>query len=168
MAKKMMRHVLLLSVLIFGVGLAVFPQAKPQNPPAPQQEEVPPVYTVPKDYRYIASGRRDPFVNPVPKPKGTAAAPVPARPPGLKGVLLREAQIKGVVTSKLPSMNVVIISAPGAKAPYFAHIGDELYDAVVKSIRLETVTFALNAPAGDVNGPREIVRKVRPKPGEDK
>src|SRR5262249_305960 len=167
MAKKM-RHFLLLSVLIFGAGLVVFPQAQPQNPPAMQQEEAPLVYTVPKDYRYIASGRRDPFVNPVPKPKGTAAAPAPPRPPGLKGVLLREAQIKGVVTSKLPSMNVVIISAPGARAPYFARIGDELYDAVVKSIRLETVTFVLNAPDGDVKGPREIVRKVRPKPGEDK
>ena len=43
----------------------------------------------PKDYKYDARGRRDPFVNPVPKPAASAgpAAPV-VRPPGLKGVLM--------------------------------------------------------------------------------
>jgi hypothetical protein len=82
---------------------------------------------------------------------------------------VREALIAGVVTSKEPWMNVVIISAPGAKAPYFAHVGDELYDAVVKSIKLDTVTFALTASAspGDPKAPREIVRRVRPTPGEN-
>jgi hypothetical protein len=163
--KKMIRRALIFSsFLTFGVSLTAFPQAQSQNPPA----EEAPVLSVPKDYRYTARGRRDPFVNPVPKPKGTAAALEPPRPPGLKGVALREALIAGVVTSKEPWMNVVIISAPGAKAPYFAHVGDELYDAVVKSIKLDTVTFALTASAstGDPRTPREIVRKVRPTPGE--
>jgi hypothetical protein len=169
-AKKMMRRVLVFSsILAFAVSLFVFPQAQSQNAPAGPEDSVP-VLTVPKDYRYNARGRRDPFVNPVPKPKGTAAAPTPPRPPGLKGVAVREALIAGVVTSKVPSMNVVIISAPGAKAAYFAHVGDELYDAVVKSIKLDTVTFALTAPppADDPHAPREVVRRVRPKSGEDK
>jgi hypothetical protein len=164
--KKMIRRALIFSsFLTFGVSLTAFPQAQSQNPPA----EEAPVLSVPKDYRYNARGRRDPFVNPVPKPKGTAAAQEPPRPPGLKGVALREALIAGVVTSKEPWMNVVIISAPGAKAPYFAHVGDELYDAVVKSIKLDTVTFALTASAspGDPKAPREIVRRVRPTPGEN-
>ena len=128
---------------------------------------------VPKDYRYnSARTRRDPFVNPIPKPpeekKAGPTGPAKPRPPGLKGVLAREAVITGVVTSREPSMNVVIISAPGAKAPYFAHVGDELFDAVVKSITLDNVTFGLNASAGDPRGPRELVRKVRPTSGEDK
>ena len=45
-------------------------------------------------------------------------------------------------------MNVVIINAPAGKT-YFARIGDELFDAVVKEIRLDTVTFALNSPSQD-------------------
>src|SRR5215475_9065385 len=140
----MMRRFFFISILVLVSSWAVFPQAQPQKPPV-VEEEPSPVLAVPKDYRYNARGRRDPFVNPVPKPKGIAAAPAPLRPPGLKGVAVREALIAGVVTSKVPSMNVVIISAPGAKAPYFAHVGDQLYDAVVKSIKLDTVTFALTA-----------------------
>ena len=65
-------------------------------------------------------------------------------------------------------MNVVILSAPGVKTPYFAHVGDTLFDAFVKSIKKDTVTFALNARQPDPKAVREIVRKVRSTPGEDK
>ena len=163
----------LISILTLQSGLAVYSPAQPQTPPAAAvpAEEQPPVLAVPKDYHYNDRGRRDPFVNPVPKPKTPveAARVLPTRPPGLKGVLMAEAQIAGVVTSREPSMNVVIISAPGAKTPYFARVGDELYDATVKSIKLDTITFALTATgnAGE-KASREIVRRVRPTPGEDK
>jgi hypothetical protein len=160
----MMRRILIFSsVWISLASSMVFPQAQPQTP-AVEAEEAPPVLTVPKDYRYNARARRDPFVNPVPKPKAPAVAPAKARPPGLKGVLVNEAQITGVVTSREPAMNVVIISAPGAKAPYFARVGDELYDATVKTIKLDTVTFAMTTSA-EAKTPREIVRKVRPNSG---
>src|SRR5215510_14155583 len=161
--------VLLLSLAL---SVTVFSFAQTQTPPAPAapQEEPLPALAVPKNYHYNSHGRRDPFVNPVPKPKTSAvSSAVPKRPPGLRGILVEEAQIAGVVTSREPSMNVVIISAPGVRTPYFAHIGDELYDARVKSIKLDTVTFALNVPNGaDAKTPREIVRKVRPKSGEDR
>lgn len=164
----MMRRMLfLLSMFTLGLSLIAFPQAKPPVPAAPP-EDPPPVLTVPPGYKYNAQARRDPFVNPVPKPKPTVVAPPTARPPGLKGVLIAEAGIAGVVTSQEPTMNVVIIAAPGAKTPYFARVGDRLYDAVVKSIKLDTVTFALTTPAATENATREIVRKVRPMPGEDK
>jgi hypothetical protein len=168
--KKMKQRIFILgSTWILTGALAVFLQGQPQNPPT-QAEDSAPVLTVPKDYHYNSHGRRDPFVNPVPKPKtATAAAPPQiTRPPGLKGVMVTEAQIAGVVTSREPSMNVVIISAPGAKAPYFARVGDELFDAVVKSIKMDKVTFAMTASAAEPNRPREIVRKVRPSPGEEK
>ncbi len=168
-----MRRVFLISILVLAASPIVFPQAQAPKPatPAPAEDQ-PSVLTVPKDYRYNARGRRDPFINPVPKPRTTAqpvqpVAPV-VRPPGLKGVLVAEAQIAGVVTSKEPSMNVVIIAAPGAKASYFARVGDQLFDAVVRRITLDSVTFGVTTPVADPNAPREIVRKVRPKPGEEK
>jgi hypothetical protein len=163
-----MRRVLVISTWVLGMSVAVFPQGPPKQQTPPPAEEAP-VLVVPKDYRYNARGRRDPFVNPVPKPKTSAPPPPLVRPPGLKGVLISEAQIAGVVTSKEPSMNVVIIAAPGAKTPYFARVGDQLYDAVVQKISFETVTFSLTTSnSADRNAPREIVRKVRPKPGEEK
>ena len=168
---NMNRVFTLVSIATLALGLAGFLEAQAQKPPAStvQAEEQPPVLSVPKDYHYNARGRRDPFVNPVPKPKITAASASlpPSRPAGLKGVLVDEALVAGVVTSKEPAMNVVIISAPGVKTPYFARVGDQLYDASVKSIKLDTVTFARTASGGsDSKTPREIVRKVRPTPGE--
>jgi hypothetical protein len=167
--ENMMRDVLgIVSILILGSSLAASARAQSQQPAADPEEALS-VYTVPKDYHYGAHGRRDPFVNPVPKPQpGQAAAPSATRPPGLKGVLLAEAKIAGVVTSREPVMNVVIISAPGARAAYFARVGDHLFDAVVKSIKLDTVTFALTTRPADPTAPREIVRKVRPTPGENR
>jgi len=156
-------------ILITALSLVALPQGqKPATPAAPVVEEPPPVLSVPKDYKYDARGRRDPFVNPVPRPKAVVVAPPTARPAGLKGVLVNEATITGVVTSADPSMTRVIISAPGTKTPYFAHVGDQLYDAVVKSISLDAVTFALTAPGTNEKSSRELVRKVRPTPGEEK
>jgi hypothetical protein len=155
-----------LAVTIFWIAAWVLPAlsqaAQPAIPPPP--DDPPPVLSVPKDYKYDSRGRRDPFVNPVPKPVSATPAAPAVRPPGLKGVLIAEATIAGVVTSREPSMNVVIINAPAGKT-YFARIGDELYDGSVKEIRLDTITFALNSPP-DTSAPREVVRKVRPAPGE--
>jgi hypothetical protein len=156
-----------IGVLVLGGSLA-FPQAQPQKPAAPaQQDDEPPVLSVPKDYHYNARGRRDPFVNPVPRPPQKPGPPPPppiaVRPPGLKGVLVTEADIIGIVVSREPSMNVVTIAAPGGKR-YFARIGDSLFDAVLKGIRADSVTFTVTAP-GDPSAPKEIVRKMR---GENK
>ena len=163
----MHRIYILISVLVLGVVSTAFPQAKPAAPPPAPAEEPAPVLSVPKDYKYDQRGRRDPFVNPVPKPKAVEVAPPSARPAGLKGVLIAEATLAGVLFSNDPSKSVAIIAAPRAKTPYFAHIGDQLFDAVVKSITLDNVTFALTTPAANGRSPREIVRKVRPT-GEDK
>jgi hypothetical protein len=161
------RLIILASSLILALGPMVFPQVQPQKP----QEEPAPPLSVPKDYRYNARGRRDPFVNPVPKPAGQRAAPatqLPQCPQGLKGILVAQAAIAGVVTSREPSMNVAIIAAPGGKT-YFARVGDALCDAVVKTIKLDAVTFVVTGTEGNAQTPaREIVRKVRPTPGEEK
>jgi hypothetical protein len=168
----MFRSAFILGIAVLALSSMGFSQAQPPAP-APAEEPPPSPLSVPKDYHYNGRGRRDPFVNPIPKPaaaaQGAAAAggPRPTQCPqsqGLKGVLIGQASIAGVVTSREPSMNVAIISAPGGKT-YFAHIGDALCDAVVKSIKLDVVTFMPNMPAGiDQQGVREIERKVRPTP----
>lgn len=169
---RSMYRVLILSLMLAAsLDLRAFAQAPAQKPPAPPapQEEPPPPLAVPPTYRYDAHGRRDPFINPVPKPVAPRGVVIPSvRPAGLKGVLVAEINISGVVTSKEPSMNVAILTAPGGKT-YFAHPGEALFDAIVKEIRQDAVTFTVTAPGGGPpETPREIVRKVRPAPGENK
>jgi len=165
----MFKTALLSFLCIAALGGTAFSQAQPQKPPA--EEPVSP-FSVPKEYHYNTRGRRDPFVNPVPKPKETPAvaarAPQCAQPQGLKGVLVGQATIVGVVTSRDPSMTVAIIGAPGGKT-YFARAGDALCDAVVRSIKLDVVTFSPTLVAGNDQRPaRDIERKVRPMPGDVK
>ncbi len=171
----MCKMALTLIVVILALSATAFPQAQPQPQQQPPPEEPPPVFAVPKEYRYNARGRRDPFVNPIPKPANpspSAAGRPPAAPncpqsQGLKGVLLAQTAIAGVVTAKDPAMTIAVIGAPGGRS-YFARVGDALCDAVVKTIKLEAVTFVLTVPGLDEKTPREIERKVRPTPGEHK
>src|SRR5437762_7307779 len=161
----MSRSAFILWILIAGLSPLGFSQAP--APPKPAEEPPPSPLAVPKDYHYNGRGRRDPFVNPIPKTAPKAQGPGGPTPPqcpqaqGLKGVLVGQASIAGVVTSREPSMNLVIIGAPGGKT-YFARIGDSLCDAVVKSIKLDQVTFMPILPPGsDQKGVRDIERKVR-------
>jgi hypothetical protein len=166
----MSKSAFVLGIFVLGLSPMGFSQAPSAKPP----EEPPSPLSVPKDYHYNGRGRRDPFVNPVPKPAtvpNTAGGPRPPDCPqsqGLKGVLVGQASIAGVVTSREAAMNIAIISAPGGKT-YFARVGDALCDAVVRSIKLDVVTFMPSLPAAsDQRGVREIERKVRPTPGDVK
>jgi len=152
-----------LLMIITGVDLPA--QAKkPAAPPPPPVDEGPPAMSVPASYKYERRGRRDPFVNPVPKPvKAEAEVPV-QRPPGLKGVLVSEATIAGIVWSKEASMKRVVIAAPGGKT-YFAQMGESLFDAVVKEIQRDGVVFEVKAKDGQGrNTSREVTRKILPTP----
>jgi hypothetical protein len=138
-------------------------QAAQTQGAAPAADDPPPVLAVPPGYNYSPQGRRDPFVNPIPKPESTEPEVPAIRPPGLRGVLVNEAVIAGVVTSREPSMNLAVILAPGNKT-YFASRNDTLFDAVVKDIQTDSVVFALTLPGRSAEPqlpPREIVRKVR-------
>src|SRR5262245_39714069 len=163
----------LVVVLVIAVSVpALFAQQKQQASTQTQQAAAPvepvPVLSVPPGYRYDSNGRRDPFVNPIPKPVEEKDPPPVVRPPGLKGVLISEAKLMGVVTSREASMTKVIIVAPGNKT-YFAARGDSLFDAVVKEIKPDAVVFAMVGPVrpGQPSN-REIVRRVHPATGENK
>lgn len=170
----MYRAIILLGVLSLAVSPMAFaqaPAAKPAAPAAaPPPEEPPPPLAVSKDYKYNQRGRRDPFVNPVPKPvqaQRASAPPPAARPDGPRGVLVAEVQVVGIVSSREPSMNVVTIAAPNGKR-YFLRVGDSIYDAVVKSIKSDSVVFSLTTPGLDPSIPREIERKMHASPGDQK
>ena len=165
-------------VLLLILGMVTFPAweresvARTMPPQEEQEEEVElPALAIPTGYRYDPSGRRDPFVDPVPPPPPEVIDTGPViptvRPPGLPGVLLNEAQLTGVVTSAEPSMNIVIIVAPGDRM-YFARRGDELFDAVVMEIRSDTVVFEVKPLEGqpEPEEREEVVRTLSATPGE--
>jgi hypothetical protein len=168
----MMHRLSVLFLAFAAVALPAFSQqSKTPQQQNPAQPEAPPVLSVPAGYHYEPRGRRDPFVNPIPKPlEEEKPAPV-VRPPGLKGVLVADAKLLGVVTGKDPMMTKAVIQAPGNKT-YFAANGDSLFDAVIKEIQPDAVIFTLITPVGAPNGSRpqrrEIVRKVRTTTGEGK
>jgi len=136
-------------------------QAKGKNAKA-VDEDAPPTLTVPEGYRYEIAGRRDPFVNPVPKPPAPAPDIPTIRPDGLPGVLLAEARITGTITSREAGMTKVIINAPGtpARKTYYAVRGDALFDAVIKEVRTGEVVFTMISPTTKQPVNRETTVKV--------
>jgi hypothetical protein len=102
----------------------------------------PPPLTVPQGYSYEPRGRRDPFVNPVPKPAGgeTAARPL-IRPDGLPGVLVSEVKLSGIIYSPQATMKKAILVV--GRSTYFAGQGDSLFDGVVREIRPNEVVFSM-------------------------
>jgi hypothetical protein len=126
-------------------------------------DEPAPALSVPEGFKYETLGRRDPFVNPIPKPPPAAPLIPTVRPGGLPGVLLAEAQIKGIVTSRDPGIRTMaIISAPGTpqRITYYAKKGDVLFDAVVKEIRTTEVVFTMISPTTKQPVNRETIVKT--------
>jgi hypothetical protein len=124
-------------------------QASPRRqkkPAAGQTAQVeidpPPALTVPQGYSYEPRGRRDPFVNPVPKPVGgeTVARPL-IRPDGLPGVLVSEVKLSGIIYSPQATMKKAILVV--GRSTYFAGQGDSLFDGVVREIRPNEVVFSM-------------------------
>jgi len=174
-----MRQRLAILILCFGLLAAnAFAQGKaPAQPPskapaAAAPEEPRPVLAVPQGYRYESHGRRDPFVNPIPKPPpGPKPDAPPPRPPGMKGATVTEVSLVGVFIAKDPAMTRAILKIPTMKAPVLASVGDLLFDAVIKEIRMDSVVFKM-FPAGkkpsDASENQEVVKKLGSTAGEKK
>ncbi len=90
----------------------------------------------PGAYTYDPKGRRDPFVSLL-KPVSADTGPR-SRPPGLKGFLIQEVALKGIV--KTPKGYTGMLLGTDGKS-YFVSVGDRLYDGVIISIDASTVTF---------------------------
>lgn len=89
----------------------------------------------PGQYAYQPGSRRDPFISLLVN-IGPSLAGV--RPPGIKGLMIQEVAIKGVVKDQ--TGYIAMLLGPGDKN-YFVRIGQRLYDGVVTAIEAGTVTF---------------------------
>jgi hypothetical protein len=119
-------------------------KAAPKAAKAQEVEGLSPL-SVPEGYRYEQGGRRDPFVNPIPKPPTPPPLIPTIRPPGLAGVLVAEAKISAIVTSNMPGMTKALVIA--GKNTFFVVRGDQLFDGIVKEIRANEVVFTMISPA---------------------
>ena len=134
--------------------------AAPAAPvPAPAGQEAPSM-----NYKYEAKGRRDPFRNlDVVASVQAASAPI-VRPPGLKGQLVSEITLVGIVKKK----GVYTALSTGYRGKtFFIHSNDDLYDGKVIEIRNDTVI--MNQYLTDSHGKKitqQIVKKLYPTRGE--
>jgi len=160
-------------VICFGVT-----QAAAQQPAKPKQAEkapTPPAQVAPAPtppsqavvvptYKYEAKGRRDPFRSlDVSETVQVSAAPA-VRPPGLKGQLVSEINLAGIVKSK----NQYMAMATGYRGKtYFLQPNDELYDGKVIEIKSDAVIFSQTLTDGQGRKlSQRVVKKLYPTRGE--
>jgi Tfp pilus assembly protein PilP len=115
-------------------------------------------------YKYEAKGRRDPFRTlDVTNTIQAAAAPV-VRPPGLKGQLVSEIKLVGIVKSKGSLMAI----AEGYRSKtFFVHEKADLYDGKVLEIKNDAVVFSQTLT--DSLGKKitqQVTKKLYPTRGE--
>ncbi|MGV3519669.1 hypothetical protein [Luteitalea sp.] len=131
----------------------------PVTTPAPKGTAASPqTPSLPEDRAgYDPAGRRDPFVSLL--ARGEARAPVGGRPSGVKGLLISEVSIRGVLRSK--GQLLAIIQAPDNKT-YSVHSGDALFDGTVKVVATDAVIFLqrVDDPLSPVKQ-REIRKTLR-------
>jgi len=161
-------------VICFGFAEALAQQAGKSNrgekaPAAPAQAV--PATTVPPSqavvvptYKYEAKGRRDPFRSLDVSATVQASAAPTVRPPGLKGQLVSEINLAGIVKSK----NQYMAMATGYRGKtYFLQPNDDLYDGKVIEIKSDAVIFSQTLTDGQ--GKRlsqRVVKKLYPTRGE--
>ena len=90
----------------------------------------------PGGYTYNPQGRRDPFVS-LQKPVEANRGPG-SRPPGVKGFLIQEVALKGIVRDK--TGYIAILLGTDGKS-YFVRVGERLFDGVVTAIDAANITF---------------------------
>ena len=116
------------------------------------------------NYKYEIKGRRDPFRSlDVTRTIQAASAPI-VRPPGLRGQLVSEIKVVGIVKSK---GGLLAIVQGYRNKTFFVHANDVLYDGKVLEIRNDVVI--LNQTLTDNLGKqisKQVVKKLYPTRGE--
>jgi Tfp pilus assembly protein PilP len=137
----------------------------PAAAPATTPTQVPPSQAVVvPTYKYEAKGRRDPFRS-LDVSETIQASTAPAvRLPGLRGQLVSEINLAGIVKSR----NQYMAMATGYRGKtYFLQPNDELYDGKVVEIRSDAVVF--NQTLTDGQGRKlsqRVVKRLYPTRGE--
>jgi Tfp pilus assembly protein PilP len=89
----------------------------------------------PGTYTYDPQGRRDPFVSLL-RPVSADTGPK-TRPPGLRGFLISEVALKGIVKTPKGFTAMLMFNDKS----YFVNSGDRLFDGQITAIDATTVTF---------------------------
>ena len=89
----------------------------------------------PGAYTYDPQGRRDPFVSLL-RPVSADTGPK-TRPPGLRGFLISEVALKGIVKTPKGFTAMLMFNDKS----YFVNSGDRLFDGQITAIDATTVTF---------------------------
>jgi Tfp pilus assembly protein PilP len=118
------------------------------------------------NYKYEVKGRRDPF-RPLDAVTTFQATQAPiVRPPGLKGQLVSEIRLVGIIKS---STGTVAMVQGYRSRSFFLHPNDTLYDGKVVEVRKDAVVFS--QVLKDVQGKtmtQQIIKKLQPTRGEGK
>lgn len=134
--------------------------AKPQPAPAGQMQPTPPgqppgaAAPAPsaEAYSYNPEGRRDPFVSLLNRGEDFRAAGAKTqRPEGLRGLLVSEVTLRGIVRSQ--GAFVAILQGPDNRT-YIVRPNDRLFDGTVRSITADGVVFLQ-----EVNDPLSLVKQ---------
>ncbi|BCS33857.1 hypothetical protein TBR22_A30850 [Luteitalea sp. TBR-22] len=106
---------------------------------------------------YDPAGRRDPFVSLM--SRGESRLPMAGRPSGVRGLLIGELSVRGVLRTN--GALLAIVQAPDNKT-YTLHPGDTLYDGTVKVVGADAVVFLqrVEDPLSPVKQ-REIRKSLR-------
>lgn len=115
-------------------------------------------------YKYEQRGRRDPFRSlDVTTTVQAASAPI-VRPPGLKGQMVSEIKVVGIVKNK---GELMAIAVGYRNKTYFVHASDILFDGKVLEVRKDSVVLIQTLT--DNFGKKlsqQVVKKLYPTRGE--
>jgi Tfp pilus assembly protein PilP len=112
----------------------------------------------PGTYTYDPQGRRDPFVSLLKRIDADTGPKT--RPPGIKGFLIQEVALKGIV--KTPKGFTAMLLGTDGKS-YFVTTGDRLFDGQITAVDAITVTFRqeVTDPLSTVKS-REVKKTLYP------
>ena len=189
-------RLMLIAALALGLGVSSSwadqqaPQAPPRAPktaqPSGQKKTVPApavaksakaaaqrkTKTTPSQRAALAAGKRDPFKIPlVATGKGNGesvmdSAPGGALPPGVRGLLISQLRLEGVVRQQTANKMIAVVTNETRRA-YFLHESDSVYNGVVSKITPDAIYFKENVLDG--NGrvtTREVMKRLGSASGE--
>ncbi len=131
-------------ILLCWHGRAAAQQAAASVRPAAVQAPAP----AQEGYAYKPEGRRDPFVSLI--NRGTDGRQAKKKPEGIAGLMFSEIALRGIVMA--PTGPLAVVQGPDRS--YIVHVGDRLFDGVVKSITADSVVVVQ-----EVNDPLSLAKQ---------
>lgn len=142
-------------------------QAKPPQPGGSKSPAEGPAAAGSEQPQGAITGRRDPFkIPPPPTPTGPAGSPGPAMPGGIKGLVISQLTLEGIVRMDATKQMIAVVTNYTHRA-YFLRENDALYNGVVGKITPDAVYFRENHLDQDGRvTTSEVVKRLGPAPGE--